>query len=249
MSKETKVTILGTSGGIPIEGRAQSGILLESSNTKILFDCGMAVPLRLKEAGVNAEDIDYIFLTHGHLDHIQDLPSLTKASWLRTDEAKFTIICPPDMIDGLPNVWKSVGEFERTDLDIQPIAPGERGRFGDFEIEAFDTPHIQESQGYKINGGDIIYTGDTAPNPKLKNILDDTDLLIHELSLPMETSLHTCPDGLIDIISGKKIQRLVLTHFYPQVLDDIENFRLMIENDTGIETIISRDLDKYYIRH
>ncbi len=249
MSNETKVTILGTSGGIPMEGRGQSGILLESSDTKILIDCGMAVPLRLKEAGVDAEEIDHIFLTHGHLDHIQDLPSLTKASWLRTDEAKFTIVCPPDLVDRLPNFWKSVGEFERTEIDIKPMVPGKRGRFGDFIIEAFDTPHIKESQGYKINDGDIIYTGDTAPNPNLKNILDDTNLLIHELSLPMETSLHTHPDGLIDMISGEQIQRLVLTHFYPQVLDDIENFRLMIEKDTGIETVISRDLDKFYIGH
>ena len=247
MSKEIKVTILGTSGGIPIEGRAQSGILLESSDTTILLDCGMAVPLRLKEAGVDAEEIDYIFLTHGHLDHIQDLPSLTKASWLRTDEAEFTIVCPPDLVDGLPDVWKSVGEFERTDLDIQPLAPGEKSTFGDFIIEAFDTPHLQESQGYKINDGDIIYTGDTAPNPNLKGLLNDTKLLIHELSLPMETSLHTHPEGLIDMISGEKIELLVLTHFYPQVLEDIDKARQRIEGDTGIETIISRDLDKYII--
>ncbi|MGM0404734.1 MAG: MBL fold metallo-hydrolase [Thermoplasmatota archaeon] len=249
MSKQSKVTILGTSGGIPIEGRAQSGILLESSDTKILFDCGMAVPLRLKEYGVNAEEIDYIFLTHGHLDHIQDLPSLTKASWLRTDEAKFTIVCPPDLVDELPDVWISVGEFERTDLDIQTLAPGEKSTFGDFIIEAFDTPHLQESQGYKIDDGDIIYTGDTAPNPNLKGILKDTKLLIHELSLPMETSLHTHPEGLIDILSENNVERLVLTHFYPQVLENIEKTRQKIEGDTGIKTIISRDLDKYIIEN
>lgn len=248
MANKSKVTILGTSGGIPIEGRAQSGILLEGSETKILFDCGMAIPLRLKEAGVDAEEIDYIFLTHRHLDHIQDLPSLTKASWLRTDEANYTIVCPPDMVDWIPGIWKSVEEFERTDLTIEPIEPGEKKEFGGVKIEAFSTPHIHGSHGYKIHDGNIIYTSDTAPNERLKDIIDKTELLIHELSLPMKTNLHTHPDGLIDIVSELRIKKLALTHFYPQILEKIDEVKTMIEDATGIETIISRDLDEYYIR-
>lgn len=243
MSEKFKVTILGTSGGVPIKGRAQSGVLLESSETKILFDCGMAVPLRLKEIDVDAEEIDYIFLTHGHLDHIQDLPSLTKSSWLRTDEARFTIICPPDMVDWIPSIWKSVKEFERVDLEVKPLSPGNSDNYGGIKIEAFSTPHTQESQGYKIDRGDIIYTGDSAPNKRLNDILDDTELLIHELSLPMKTDLHTDPRGLIDIVDGEEVNILALTHFYPQILKEIEGIKDLIEEETGMKTIISSDLD------
>ncbi|MFO7792809.1 MAG: ribonuclease Z [Candidatus Saliniplasma sp.] len=248
MSEKSEVTILGTSGGIPIEGRAQSGILLERSDTKILFDCGMGIPLRLREAGTNAEEIDYIFLTHRHLDHIQDLPSLTKASWLRTDQAEFTIICPPDMVDWIPEIWKCVGESGRVDLDIKSLAPDEADIFGGLKIEAFDTPHIQGSQGYNINGGKIVYTGDSAPNEGLKDVLNDTELLIHELSLPMKTEIHTDPQGLIDTLGGENIKKLALTHFYPQVIEKIEIIKDMVEEKTDIETVISSDLDRYSIR-
>jgi len=252
MSEDLEVTILGTSGGIPIEGRAQSGVLVESKDTKILFDCGMAVPLRLKEAGVDAEEIDYIFLTHRHLDHIQDLPSLTKAAWLRNDQEKvdYTIICPKDMTDWLPGLWKSSGEFERVELNIKGIKPGVPDSYDGIKVEAFETPHIEGSLGYVLDDGKVIYTGDSAPNENILDLIDNTELLIHELSLNQKTDLHTDPEGIIKILSGLKrdeIKDLVLTHFYPEVLKDLYEIQKKIETETGISTKIAEDLDRYKI--
>jgi len=146
-----EMTLLGTSGGIPLPGRAQSGILIETYKKKILLDCGMGIPLRLAEADVKAEDIDIVCLTHGHLDHIQDLPSLTKASWLSSGTAEYKIITPPNLKKKLINFWKSVDEYRRTELKFEMIGVKQNYNYKDeITISAFKTKHTNISQGYEI---------------------------------------------------------------------------------------------------
>ena len=239
-----KVTILGTCGGIPIPNRVQSGVLVENDSFKMLFDCGSGVPLRLSEAGVAAEEIDLLCLTHGHLDHIQDLPSISKAAWIKTDKAEYDIICPPELVNKVPDWWKSVEEWERVDLDIIPMDDGDIKEINTFVLKAFDTPHRPESQGYKIEseGNSVVYTGDTSANKNIRDVAQGCNLLIHELSLPMKTDLHTSPEELIDLLDGLEIDKLVLTHFYPQILDELEDISKNIENKTGVKTIVGEDL-------
>jgi len=54
---------------------------LEACNKKILIDCGMkqgADEFNDQDVPVNPSEIDYIFLTHAHIDHSGRLPMLTK---------------------------------------------------------------------------------------------------------------------------------------------------------------------------
>ena len=61
-----------------VEG-SMSAFLLESDNKKALFDTGLneklstGIPDRLKELKINPNEIDYIFITHFHGDHIGGL--------------------------------------------------------------------------------------------------------------------------------------------------------------------------------
>lgn len=241
--EDEKIILLGTSGGIPIPNRAQSGILVKTSEINILLDCGMAVPLRLAEAGFKAEDIDIVCLTHEHLDHVQDLPSLTKASWLRSREAKFKIISPPRFPDTLKNFWKSVDEYERSKLDFKVLNPGEKIEER-VSIEAFNTDHTTMSQGYKIgmDGKEMVYTGDTAPIPEVKKISEDVDLLIHEMSYLKKTEGHTHPDGFISTYSDLDADRCVLTHFYPDICERIEEKSTEIEREIDVPIYPATDL-------
>ena len=61
-----------------VEG-SMSAFLLEAEGKKALFDTGLnekmskGIPDRLNELKVSADEIDYIFITHFHLDHIGSL--------------------------------------------------------------------------------------------------------------------------------------------------------------------------------
>jgi len=244
-----KITILGSSGGIPIPERAQSGILVQTSKTNILLDCGMSVPLRLKENGIEAEDIDLICVSHFHLDHIQDLPSLTKASWLRTNKAEFNIICHPEIKDDLITFWKACDEYKRADLNFKEMKSEERVKYKDIEIECFKTLHTDNSMGFKIHqgGNNIVYTSDTGVCEDVKEKADGTNLLIHEVSFLQKMKVHTTPDDIIDMLSGINIREMVITHFYPEVEEKLDEIVEKIEKEKDISVTAAYDLKEIII--
>ncbi|MBQ7579260.1 MAG: MBL fold metallo-hydrolase [Clostridia bacterium] len=55
--------------------------IIATNNATIMLDCGLGIReliSRLSEAGINAEDIDAIVITHEHSDHIKGLNSFTR---------------------------------------------------------------------------------------------------------------------------------------------------------------------------
>jgi len=69
----SSLTLLGT-GTCHIEfERRASSVLLELDRTYIVFDCGHGVVQRLLERGVQHHQVDHIFLSHFHADHVSDL--------------------------------------------------------------------------------------------------------------------------------------------------------------------------------
>src|SRR5215475_11623705 len=71
-----KVTLLGTGTPIVNFNRFGMSTLVEVGNQKLLFDAGRGVVLRLQQAGASIRDINAIFITHLHSDHLTGLPDL-----------------------------------------------------------------------------------------------------------------------------------------------------------------------------
>ncbi|MFT5194793.1 MAG: ribonuclease BN (tRNA processing enzyme) [Candidatus Promineifilaceae bacterium] len=67
-----KVTLLGT--GTPTNpNRFQSGVLVEIGGSKLLFDAGRGTVHQMYQAGVEIKQVNPVFITHHHFDHINDL--------------------------------------------------------------------------------------------------------------------------------------------------------------------------------
>jgi metallo-beta-lactamase family protein len=79
MSEHVNIHFLGAAGTV-----TGSKFLLEFPGKKILVDCGLFQgikklrKLNWQQLPINAEDIDLVLLTHGHLDHTGFLPRLVK---------------------------------------------------------------------------------------------------------------------------------------------------------------------------
>src|SRR6266700_6230370 len=80
-SDEMRVTLLGTGTPFPSAERFGSAILVEVAGKRFLFDCGRGVVIRLTQSGVNPKDIDGLFLTHLHSDHVVGIPDLWLSGW------------------------------------------------------------------------------------------------------------------------------------------------------------------------
>jgi ribonuclease Z len=87
-----KVTTTGTSPGpIVFNGLAAAGTYVSygtiensCSEKKFLFDIGRGTTTRLSELGVRPTDIDALFITHLHSDHVDDLSIFMNYRWFFT---------------------------------------------------------------------------------------------------------------------------------------------------------------------
>lgn len=124
-------------------GSGGNCLLVSDRNTNILIDAGISgrrVDNALAMAGLAADDIGGVFVTHEHSDHVKGLPQLVKKHGVpifapRTVAAR--------MLGAMPALEESVS--------IIPV--GESFPFGNIVISAFHTMHdTDESVGYVIEG-------------------------------------------------------------------------------------------------
>lgn len=62
-------------------GSTGNSVLLDFDDTKILVDAGIStrrIKNSLSEIGIGMEELDGVFITHEHRDHISGLPTMTK---------------------------------------------------------------------------------------------------------------------------------------------------------------------------
>jgi ribonuclease Z len=77
-----KIHILGTGTSILDATRpASTAFLVELESANLLFDAGRGVTMQLLKQGKSPVDLDAIFITHHHYDHICDLGDLLLGIW------------------------------------------------------------------------------------------------------------------------------------------------------------------------
>ncbi len=84
------IMVLGSGGPAALSdrdggsGRANSSYLIfVEGKPKILLDAGGGAYKNLAESGANIKDLDIVLLTHLHLDHTGDLPSIIKTMYFQ----------------------------------------------------------------------------------------------------------------------------------------------------------------------
>ncbi|MDI3311217.1 MAG: ribonuclease Z [Thermoanaerobacterium sp.] len=70
------VCLLGTGGMMPVPGRNLSSLILRYGGVSVLVDCGEGTQVPLQKLGWGFLNIDTIFFTHYHGDHIMGLPGI-----------------------------------------------------------------------------------------------------------------------------------------------------------------------------
>ncbi|HEY7492093.1 MAG TPA: MBL fold metallo-hydrolase [Candidatus Tectomicrobia bacterium] len=80
--QEIKVTLLGTGCPPPVMHRFGPSMLVEAGGQKFLFAAGRGALQRLTQLKVRWQDVDGVFLTHLHSDHVVGFPDLWLTGWL-----------------------------------------------------------------------------------------------------------------------------------------------------------------------
>ncbi|SIQ94154.1 Ribonuclease BN, tRNA processing enzyme [Rhizobium sp. RU33A] len=197
-----RLTLLGTKGGPAIRpgGPNPTSMLLDLSGRRIVIDCGLGVSRGLVETGMSLKELDLVFITHLHSDHVLELGPLLHTAWTTGLDHSVTVYGPK----GTRNVWTGflaslaydieirIADEGRPDLaglvEIVEYGPGEIFRSGDLVVEALrvDHPPVTECFALKICHPDktLVFSADTAPFPPLVDFARGADILVHEAMLP-----------------------------------------------------------------
>jgi len=223
-----RFTTLGT-GTISLSpGRSCAGYILESPGTRLLIDCGSGVTRRLAELGIEWQTITHVALSHFHIDHHGDLPTLVfawKYGFLPPRTLPVEIIGPPGTKALLERLSAAYGEWLLAPgfpLSIREVTPVDVVELpGHMKLRVHPVPHTPESVAYSFErvGRRIVYTGDTGPSDALAAWAYGCDLLVCECSLPREMGIpeHLTPEQCGELAAAAAPKHLALTHFYPPV--------------------------------
>lgn len=225
-----RFTTLGTGTISLTPGRSCAGYLFEAPAIRLLVDCGSGITGRLATLGVDWRGITHVALTHFHIDHHGDLPTLIfawKYGYLPPRSAPVEIIGPVGTAALLERLAAAYGAWVTAPgfpVSIREIAPTEAVELpGGTVLRAHPVPHSSESVAYSMDRGGrrIVYTGDTGPSAELAAWAHGCDLLVSECSLPSAMGIpgHLTPEQCGELAGAAAPKHLALTHFYPPVED------------------------------
>ncbi len=92
-----KITILGTTAGVPTTERGHAAIYLsyyDREETCLLFDCGEGTQRQFRFAHLNMPKIDNVFITHWHGDHCLGLPGMVDTMGFEGRKRPLTVYAP-----------------------------------------------------------------------------------------------------------------------------------------------------------
>ena len=215
-----RFTVLGGCGAWPEAGQACSGFLVEQDGFRLLVDVGYATVPRLCEF-LAPDQVDAVFISHGHPDHCADLNPLLRARALREDPA------PPLPVYAPPGALDAVLALDRPGmLDdgyvLHELTIGDSLDIGPFYARTRLLPHWMPNAGVRLAaGGSVIaYTGDTGPAPEIADLARGADLLVAEATYVDRVPEDSQPYMSSARLAGQHAARagagqLMLTHLQP----------------------------------
>jgi metallo-beta-lactamase family protein len=185
-----KLTFVGGAGRV-----TGSCYLLEEGKGKIIIDCGLNQGDRFSEEenyepfGFKPSEIDAVFITHSHIDHIGRLPKLVKEGFKGAiystaptkDEAYELLLDARHLMEkeapeGKPMLYE-VSDIDDARDHWKTLHYHQFLKIKDFGIELYNSGHVLGSASVKVTVGDkiIVFSGDLGNIPA--SLVKDTEYI------------------------------------------------------------------------
>lgn len=229
-----KLRILGADGGVA-PGFATPSFLL---NKNILIDSGSAASnLTLKEQ----RDVDYIFISHSHLDHVKDICFLADNVFTYR-RRPIELISTFEILDILRKhlfnnkIWPDFTTITNGHCPILSYRPVESHvQIGNITVQIYPVHHPVPAVGFIVKErgkNSIVVTGDTGPTDLLweeANKEERLKAVFTEIAFPdrltkvAHAAGHFTPGMFADELAKlKKKVPLLIYHLKPEYLKELK---------------------------
>lgn|GEM_PF-87842 len=200
------ITIVTCGTGTPIPSdRVQACTAVFVNGLFLLFDAGDGAQRSMERSLLPITDIDAIFLTHFHSDHIADVGEVISRSWILGRTTELPVYggeAVRRVVDGFNAVYALDDRYREAhhgedvlDARVQPAVPhtiddpGAEGRVvyerDGVTVTAFRVNHppIEPALGYRIDfaGKSVVISGDTTDTASLREMSEGADVLVSEV--------------------------------------------------------------------
>jgi ribonuclease BN (tRNA processing enzyme) len=222
-----KLIVLGSGTSLPHPRRASSAYWLETESGSLLLDISADAPHRMAQEALDWPNLDAIWISHFHLDHLGGLPSFlfaARAAPQTRPRQKHLRVFGGEGLKKIMETIDQVGDYKLFKQPF-PVEIIEVHSGAEFEIlpgliaRTFSTPHTKESLAVRLTdktGAAIVYTSDTGPSDELIEFANGASLLLMECSFfknkPVKTHLELTEAMEIARKSGPG--KLMLSHLY-----------------------------------
>lgn len=223
------LVVLGSGTSVPHPQRTSTAHWLETGGGSLLLDPSAAAVHRMAQENLDWVNLDAIWVSHFHLDHVGGLaPFLFATKHAPQTQARRK----PLLIYGGRGLKKLFRAFDEANnykllkqpfaIEIREVAPRSR-----FEIlpglcaQTFSTPHTRESLALRLedaSGASLAYTSDTGYTDALGQFAEGVDLFMMECSFrrnkPTETHLEL--KDAMRLAHRAAPRKVLLGHLYPE---------------------------------
>lgn len=257
-----RLLTLGTGAAWPDGDRSAPAFAVVVNNEAYLVDCGGGTSHQLMKVGINPSSITNIFLTHIHIDHCVEFPSIVFGAYLTGKKGSFKVYGPEGVKHFTDSIFDDTYDFAKKmmeklrgleiKIETQEYTEGVVYNNNGLIVTTLPVQHGINTLAFKFvaDGKTLVFSGDTAPCDNIIEIAKDADVLVIECSFPESAGIkkgHCIPSQVGKIASSACVKKVILTHLFPVCKGKESEIIADVKKYYDGDVTIANDLDEFVV--
>lgn len=229
--------------------------LLEWGETRLLIDCGYAVPHSLWKLHPDPDHVTAVYISHRHADHYFGLPSFLVRLAEDGRNHGIDVLCPEGMkqiiLDMIDYAYMGIMAKLEYPIEIREVVAGRVLEYGGAWLEFAPSSHPVKNYAIAVqaDGEKYAYSGDGNFNDRTRKLYSGCSLVVHEAySIDEEVHGHAKIVELLEMARQEGIRRLALTHLQRRIRKERKQEILDLIARSGIRAFIPEVGDIYEVK-